>query len=451
MKTTHPLYTTALLLTATVILCFLGFYNNFPFVFPDTGTYIFSGHNFTMPGDRPIIYGLFLRYISMLESLWFVVFVQAACLAYVLYTLFSTFVKSKKTLTALFLSYIFLITFFTGASINVSQLIPDIFTPVSILVIFLFLFAVELSIAQKIILFLIGAIGIATHNSHIPIVLALIGLFYCYKIMFNRIGLKADFLRHIKLLVPMLVCALLLNNVTSFILGEGFFPPSGSHVFLMSRMAGNGILERYLDENCAQKNYKICAYKNDIPVDFIWNFDASPIYKTGGWEANKEEYNAILSDMISTPKYLKKIIFRSIENGLSQLFSFTTGDTPQLNDKSAAGQAITNCFRDQDRLYHSSLQYNGRLNFDLLNNIQNYVVCIGLLSCLCIVFIPMGIDKTIVHLTIFLLVALLLNAFVCGCLSGVFPRYQSRVIWLLPIPLFISLFKTNYFKQLLNE
>jgi hypothetical protein len=34
---------------------------------------------------------------------------------------------------------------------------------------------------------------------------------------------------------------------------------------------------------------------------------------------------------------------------------------------------------------------------------------------------------------LFVLAALLLNAFVCGALSGPYARYQARIVWLVPL------------------
>ena len=41
------------------------FANGFPIMFSDVGAYIGSGFSKTVPIDRPIVYGLFIRQISM--------------------------------------------------------------------------------------------------------------------------------------------------------------------------------------------------------------------------------------------------------------------------------------------------------------------------------------------------------------------------------------------------
>jgi len=65
------------------------------------------------------------------------------------------------------------------------------------------------------------------------------------------------------------------------------------HIFYMGHMVENGILKKYLDENCATHNYKICEYKDSLPPNadrFLWDFENSPVYKMGGWKACKNEF-----------------------------------------------------------------------------------------------------------------------------------------------------------------
>lgn len=46
------------------IIAFVGLFNGYPLVYSDTGTYIYSGFDRFIPADRPIVYGLFLKFFS---------------------------------------------------------------------------------------------------------------------------------------------------------------------------------------------------------------------------------------------------------------------------------------------------------------------------------------------------------------------------------------------------
>ena len=111
-----------------IILLRLACYNSYPFVYPDTGTYIRSGFEVFVPIYRPIFYGLFVRIVSFSTSLWNVVFVQSFILAYLVYLILKEFIGS----TYFNFYYFFILTFLcltTGVSFNVSMITPYILNP----------------------------------------------------------------------------------------------------------------------------------------------------------------------------------------------------------------------------------------------------------------------------------------------------------------------------------
>jgi hypothetical protein len=56
------------------------FWNGFPFIYPDIGTYLGSGFIPEMPIDRPIAYGLFIFATSLGGlSLWLTIFIIIGC------------------------------------------------------------------------------------------------------------------------------------------------------------------------------------------------------------------------------------------------------------------------------------------------------------------------------------------------------------------------------------
>ena len=210
----------------------------------------------------------------------------------------------------------------------------------------------------------------------------------------------------------------------------------------MSRLIDEGLVKKYLDENCSKHNYKFCTYKDQIPWDFIWDYTNSPLYKTGGWLANKEEYNAIIIDLLTTPKYLKIFLLRSFESGIKQFFTFDMGDTPKLVEGSAPFGSIERHYHIQIKEYFSGKQCLAALNYTLQNNCQLYFIAFSLLMLFVLLFAR--IPALYKFMIIYFIVALYINALVCGTFSGVIARYQSRVVWLLPLPVILIL--TNHFK-----
>ncbi|MEZ4979591.1 MAG: hypothetical protein R2772_09875 [Chitinophagales bacterium] len=74
-------------LLGPLLLLFPAFYNGYPLVYSDTGTYIQSGMEMLIPNDRPIFYGLFIRIFSLGFSLWLVIYIQALISFYCLFKL----------------------------------------------------------------------------------------------------------------------------------------------------------------------------------------------------------------------------------------------------------------------------------------------------------------------------------------------------------------------------
>lgn len=429
----RPVKNFLLVLGAAFFLCYFAFENRYPLTTSDTGTYVQSGFTRDVPDDRPILYGLFIRHISLAESLYFVILAQGLLLAYVLFLYFKYFahVKNKPVWYALL---VMLLIFFTGASVNVSQLIPDIFTPLMILCLGLlvssFLNTTEKKIAAAIFVF-----SISTHLSHALMCFMILAILSVAAWLSKEVLIKRRTL--VKAWALTVASAFVIPTV-HYIYDGHFRANNATHVFMLCKLKEMGILDHYLEKNCDKHDLKICAYKGQIPLNFIWDFDNSPVYKTGGWEANKAEYNFIIRDALTTPRYLKKFVEKAFSHSLSQLFTFSTGDTPRADEGSAPYGVINWFFHDDMPQFTTSLQNQGQLDFTFLNNRQLLLLafCSFLLFALCSLNfngIPIALKQT----GIIILTGIVANAIVCGTLSTIWPRYQSRVVWLLPILAFL--------------
>lgn len=63
-----------LVLAGALLLLFPAFYNGYPLINADVGTYLHSGFKLFIPDDRPVVYGLVLRFFSLNGwSLWLAV------------------------------------------------------------------------------------------------------------------------------------------------------------------------------------------------------------------------------------------------------------------------------------------------------------------------------------------------------------------------------------------
>lgn len=235
-------------LLVTLLLIGAALYNGYPLVTSDSGTYILSGFKNYIPADRPIVYGLFIRHASLAVSLWFAIIFQSLILSYLLWLTLNEFANSFVGRTSKFLIIVFLVLF-TGISWYSSQIMPDIFTSIGLLAMALLLISSG-SLLKKILLsiFLIGAALI--HNSNILIFSSIVLLVLPFAIItkaFQNNIIKTS--RFILVFILILSSWFLAPTINYTISGE--FKTTGTpHAFLLAKFIENGIVDRYLEENC---------------------------------------------------------------------------------------------------------------------------------------------------------------------------------------------------------
>jgi hypothetical protein len=110
------------------------FFNGYPFVFSDTGTYISSGFEDTITENYPITYRLFVKHISLANSLWLVVLAQAIIVNILIWYFIKLITgAANKALNFIYLSGILFLTAITSMPWFSGLIMPDIFTPISFL------------------------------------------------------------------------------------------------------------------------------------------------------------------------------------------------------------------------------------------------------------------------------------------------------------------------------
>lgn len=420
-----------LLILAALLLSCLGFFNGFPIVFSDTGAYIASGFQNTVPPDRPIYYGLFIRHLSLADSLFLVNLIQGLILAYLIYKFLRLMIGGVQVKTYYLLVTGLLVTL-TGVSFFVSFMTPDLFTSFVFLSSILLLWGKELSRVDRILLTSILVFSLMVHMSHVMIFAGFLTVASLIKLVQHKFQWKP--LKPFRKLWLSLIAAIILIPSLHYAIGRKFQYTEASHVFMMSHLIEIGILKPYLKESCEEKNYNICPYVDELRLDnFMWGYGTSPLYKTGGWAANKEEYDAIISDILTTPKYLNQYFQRTVEYTFVQLFTFKLS-TPPIDYNGAPSTSIKQYYPHLMAKYGWSRQSFGNLDLGWLDTVQWFSVMLALAWML---FrwssrntLGFAQARTLIGYTLLYLV---LNAAVCSTFSGVVPRYQARIIWLVPL------------------
>ena len=416
-----------LLLITSLAVMVVALYNGFGLTESDTGAYIEKGILNIIPNDRSPFYGWFIRYTSMWNSLWFALFAQCAILSYLLLKYIQ--LLQKKPLEFRFgLFTVIAIVSFTCVSWVASYLMPDVFAGSLLLAILLYLSERSGKIMPLVLYAVIIFLSIIIHNSHFLIV----ALFSISLIVWALVKKYKTLLKRSLVLLCMSAMSWLLMCTINAANGYGFTFSRGSHVFMMGKFVEMGVLNVYLDNNCGKKNLKLCNYKDQIPAyswDFIWD-DQSPLYKTGGWDSNKVEYNVIIHDVFTTPRYIKMFAKSSATATLRQLSQTGAQDHTSFQGKwSSPWQRIGTYFPDELNEYCASKQYNGGISGTNCNYIY-YLFFI--LSTLWILFNRGIFTKELFFIYCGILLFFLINAFVMATFSTVLSRYQNRVFWVLP-------------------
>jgi hypothetical protein len=433
------------------LLCFAAGYNMYPLVYPDTGTYIATGIESRVPVDRPLLYGLFLRHTSMRASLWFALFAQAVIVSSVLYSFIKTYFRDQRYKTLYFALLIPLI-FCTALSIKTSTLIPDVFTPLPILCFFILLHGQTNKLLRMwyiaITIFCLG-----THQSHLMILLLCFMGYALTLLIQKRLKEKARSWRQITFLLPIVIFGFFITPVINTIYSGKFFWSKSGGIFFMGRFADNGMLQLFLKENCDNGGYAMCQYKDQIPGDFLWD-NTSPLYKMGGWENPSREYDQIMKEILTTPRYFSMFVYKSIEASITQFFSFqitVRADNAPMGADSPPHYAMKTVFAHEAVSYLSANQNIGRLDYTSIDNRQTWLVVILMISFM-MSLLTDARDQIKRFLPVILMIVCYIacNAIVCGTLSIPNPRYQTRVFWLLPLVLMMSMIMM-WFKPFMSK
>jgi hypothetical protein len=427
-----------------LMLCIFAFYNKFPLFFPDTASYVSAGFKGQVPFSRPIYYGLFIRHVSLNETLWLVVIAQGILLALLIMYSFK-YLFHKKISAQLYLVYMLLISTTTAISVHVSMLMPDVFTPMVILAFLLLVFGKNMLRRDQVIISILLLFSIGTHNVHVAITLG--GALFLsigainknIRDFYKEIGLS---LKRMLLLWGIIIASNLTLSTVHYAYGGGFESGKGGSVFILARLIDMDILADYLHNYCGENDYPLCPHIKKLKsgASFLWSKKVSPFYKIGGWdEENQKECKRLVKDILTTPKYFKRYLIRCVEDSFLQLLNYSL-NSQTVPDKRGAEMSgsLYKHFPFYRRAYWISRQKNDILVGDfwpIPNFLQHLILAIstGLLFFL---FFDEKYPKRQKLITFILLVLIYGNAFISVAASGIYDRYQSRVIWLITLPAF---------------
>ncbi len=433
-KTIHYLITFILFVFA-LILIWPALQNGYPLVYSDSGTYINAGFTKIIPVDRPILYCMFVKYMSLKKSLWFVIIAQAFIVLFVIHMLTRKF--TTKNITLLSIIIIVILSFTTGLSNYTSQIMPDIFSAIAIIGFAVILTSDKIGWRET-ILSLIVVFSAMTNFSNFFVLAGLL-IVAIILWLFHFIKPKILLWGTIVTIAPFLLI-LSINKTYS---GKFQISRAGS-VFIIARMIETGIVKKYLVQHCENHKYILCDQIDSIPnssADFLWN-DNSPLYDTNCmkkgfdccWESKNSKFSELINDILTTSDNSLQLSAIYLKDFFRQIVDFKIGVLVPMRDNSPPQNCIDFRFKNEIDSYKNADQYESTQEFKTMSFIQLISVIMSVLFIIAIFIFYRKLKIKTRHsiLIIFLILGILGNAMTVTIFSTVLDRYQARVIWIIP-------------------
>ena len=413
---------------ATLIASGAALYNRYPLLYTDTQLYL-SGRNF---GYRSYPYSLFLALARPTHSLWTALFLQALMIVYVLRLVMREVFGISSRIEFLLIEA--LLSALTSFSWCASFMVPDIFTPMLIMALFLLAFRLDrLSGFEKTSLTLIALIATSVHYSHPPIAIGLVGAAMIARmILRDRVP---DAAPHPALPAAIVVAAMIVIVICNYLtMGMLSYSPAG-YAFEMARLVEHGPAVAYLREQCPQRHYRVCEFLDRLPMKtdpFMWS--PSSVFGKYGYVRERDEGWQIIRGTIAEHPFW--VLGDAIADTINQLGDVQTGDglRSYLGYDRLTTQIRTR-FPGELQRYQNSRQ--SRSEFNRMRSLGGLHWGVVQLSCFYCLFLAMVFvvvrARRPLEFMIAIGVAIALNSFVLGAISEPLNRYGSRVIWLIPL------------------
>lgn len=438
---------------AAALLLWPALWNGFPIVFADTGTYLSQAIHHYAGWDRPVFYSLFMLPLHLTHTLWPVVVVQALLAAWVFWLVVR--VLASRVSGIAFVAGTAVLSACTWLPWLVSELMPDLFTPLLALVLCLLAWVPErLSPWEQTALVALAALMTASQQSSLPVacllgvVLALLrravtpgATLFSWR---DRRGHAAACITRplrtwLLIILPPALAVLGLCTINLAAYGRFAISPFGN-VFLLARVIYDGPGMAVLRRDCPAAHWRLCPYLNSFPAnsdDFLWAAD-SPLRRAGGPKAVSQDAGAIIeAALLADPAGQARA---ALTNTWEQLTRFNSGDglTPWPTEVSPW---IERDFPAREQAaYASARQQAGSLSVPpLLAGIHTVTALAGVVACA--ILLPIAFKRRAACSGFLLAVLLILplGAAITGSLSAPHDRYQARLMWLPPFIAVVSL------------
>jgi hypothetical protein len=430
----EALYTGAAIMAGATFLWWPMLLNGFPLIFHDTNSYV----RMTPEIPRSYFYKLFVLFTGFKWSIWSTAAAQSLLSSGSIFLLCSLLGVERKRH---FLPVMAALAIASSLPIFACFIMPDIFTGLMILLMFVSIFLFDrLSIPGRTLLFAMLLVAISAHLSHLVLSFGMICLSVGWIVVTRRRQLSG----------AVMALAACLTVAAAFTVYHGikhhhYVLSAAGSTFFMANLIEYGPARRELQEFCPKSEYRLCAYQNQLPAtanQFLWDTAGPFTTDLGAFDGMRAESSRLVLDTIKHRPL--EVLSVSVGNSWRALLAVNPAvdivsmdsSIPQLHRVFARiyGQQTVQQF---DRSLQEHNRFPGRLAAAF--SYAGLAVALGFIGW-ALTMRRHAIDRHIREFVTFSIVAYFANAAICGSLSGVFDRYQSRISWLIPLAALLMLF-----------
>jgi len=414
--------------------------NGYPLLFPDSISYLGDGRWLARilllrgakgySAMRSEIYSLGIFPFHWNVTAWPIAAMQAMLASYVLWLVVRSLGGRRVELK--FLTLVGMLSVTTSVGWYACFVMPDMLGPVLYLTIYLLVFAREtLSVREQCAVCAIAGWAMGSHCTHLALacgLCVLLGLLLWmgWPAMRAR-GRGVAWVAAIALLMAGMQMAL-----HGYLYGEPSL--NGKRMpYLTARLVADGPEGRYLQQHCGERRWAMCAWVGNLPAtddEFLWA-------DGGVWQnASSDQQERILREEIplalaTVRAYPRAQMRVSLDNFGEELVNFGLWD---FDPNAWIASHIDTVMPGAGAHYLRTRQAQSRLPNEFFSKVQQWVVMASALAI--VAGVPLLWIRRrwrVLGLAAIVVPAVIANALVTAVLSEVESRYQSRVIWLVPL------------------
>jgi hypothetical protein len=401
-------------------------WNGFPLIFPDTGGYLDRAMLGTLGLGRSALYGLLL-YAGVPFSFWPNALLQSALIVWLIVLTLRTNGLGGRPWLAL--GVVAMLTVGTSLPWFTGQLMPDILFPAAVLALYLLAFRHDqLARWERVALAAVIVVAIPSHMAAAGMCVGVIAALWLLS-RFKPFALPKPRLWFAAGAVAAGVALCPVSNLA--ITGNFAFTPGGSH-FLFGRLVEDGIVARYLKDQCPNPSLRLCQYQATLPTDgdwWLWDGD-SPFHKLGGETGFRSEERVITRATLEQYPFMHATT--AVTAAIRQFYTLKTELSIENNGPTI--EMFKEHFPQLQAPLMSARQQEKLFNVAPLNllHVPFAALAIGGLGVALIWRRRFEVAPELAALCLTVLLALAANAAICGIFSHPVDRYQSRLVPLAP-------------------